>query len=218
MHDWASWRLKLDRMWSDLAVTEYREAVWNAELGFLKENRYADSSGPTMNIGAGNSPIPADVSCDPLVQRDVVCVGEFLPFRSGTFTDIILFSVLDHVNDDAAVLVEARRALKENGNLYVMQSILPQQRLLYRLRRTASFLLHRRWHALCRNPYSLLHVPDWDIFHMRHYHTHQLQELFAKSGFHTVTFQVRSVCDGPVAFAKLLNSSTTTSSYSASAE
>jgi len=163
MPDWASWRLKLDRMRSDLAVTEYREAIWNAELGFLKENRYADSSGPTMNVGAGNSPIPADVSCDPLVQRDVVCV-------------------------------------------------------LYRLRRTASFLLHRRWHDICRHPYSLLHVPDWDCFHMRHYSTHQLQELLAKSGFHTVTLQVRSVCDSPVAFAKLLNSSTTACSYSTSVE
>jgi len=59
------------------------------------------------------------------------------------------------VRDDAAVLAEAKRVLKKNGSLYVMQSILPRQRLRYRLRRTASFLLHRRWDPLFRNPESV---------------------------------------------------------------
>jgi len=51
--------------------------------------------------------------------------------------------------NELPVLAEAKRVLKKNGSLYVMQGILPRQRLRYRLRRTASFVLHGRW-----TPYS----------------------------------------------------------------
>jgi SAM-dependent methyltransferase len=46
-------------------------------------------------------------------------VGEHLPFRDATFDVILLHEVLEHVDDDAATLKEARRVLAIGGRVVI---------------------------------------------------------------------------------------------------
>ncbi len=48
-----------------------------------------------------------------------LAVGEHLPFRDATFDVILLHEVLEHVDDDAATLKEARRVLTAGGRVVI---------------------------------------------------------------------------------------------------
>lgn len=48
-----------------------------------------------------------------------LAVGEHLPFREATFDVILLHEVLEHVDDDAATLNEARRVLATGGRVVI---------------------------------------------------------------------------------------------------
>lgn len=42
-----------------------------------------------------------------------------LPFKSCSFDCVLLLDVLEHINDDGATLIEARRVLKDGGRIYI---------------------------------------------------------------------------------------------------
>lgn len=113
------WHRKQVRMSTDLGIDETRLEWWKLETEYTKKW----AIGFTLNIGAGNSTIPADISIDPLVKRDVVAVGEHVPFRSSIFDSVLIYSVLDHVLNDDEVIQEARRLLSDHGRLLVMAGI-----------------------------------------------------------------------------------------------
>jgi SAM-dependent methyltransferase len=194
---WEKWRQKQELMKQDLGITDSRLQIWNAEEKYLLAHTGGE---PSLNVGAGNSTIPAGVSCDPLVPRDVICVAEHLPFRAGVFRSVMFFSVLDHLNDDLKCLWEARRTLAANGRILVMQSMI-EKPIKFRLRRTTSFLVHRKIHRLFADPESLLCLPSWDKNHMRNYNSRRLKALFRKVGMEIVDFTTQEVAQMPMVFA-----------------
>ncbi len=50
-------------------------------------------------------------------------LAEYLPFREGTFTDIVVLAALDHFRDVDRFLEEARRVLVQGGRLHILQSV-----------------------------------------------------------------------------------------------
>ena len=60
-----------------------------------------------------------EVSDFPFVQG----IGEYLPFKDGMFTDVVVLAALDHFRDVGRFLDEASRVLTEDGRLHIMQSV-----------------------------------------------------------------------------------------------
>ena len=60
-----------------------------------------------------------EVSDFPFVQG----VAEYLPFRAGSFTDVVVLAALDHFRDLDRFVTETRRILTGDGRLHVMQSV-----------------------------------------------------------------------------------------------
>ncbi len=68
----------------------------------------------------GLDPIPLPEASDfDFVQG----VAEYLPFRSGSFTDVVVLAALDHFRDLDRFLDETRRVLRPDGRLHVLQSV-----------------------------------------------------------------------------------------------
>lgn len=69
------------------------------------------------------------VGLDPIVLPDVTDfpfvqgVAEYLPFKDGTFTDVVVLAALDHFRDLDRFLSEARRVLGPEGRLHILQSV-----------------------------------------------------------------------------------------------
>src|SRR3989304_7364517 len=177
------WFAKQSLMEADYGVSDYRLKVWDAE------QKYVDLMGRgfTLNLGAGDSPIKADVKVDPLAMLDVVCVGEYLPFRK-VFDTIIVFSVLDHVVDDFTVLMSALKVLRKGGRILIMNGVLGWVDIVQRLR---TILLHRR---ILKDPY-----------HFRHYwFDFSIKRLFEETGLELVDYRVERPAGGSsVCFATL---------------
>jgi ubiquinone/menaquinone biosynthesis C-methylase UbiE/uncharacterized protein YbaR (Trm112 family) len=60
-----------------------------------------------------------EVNDFPFVQG----IGEYLPFKDGSFTDVVVLAALDHFRDVRRFLDETSRVLTENGRLHIMQSV-----------------------------------------------------------------------------------------------
>ncbi len=175
-------------MEADLIVTDYRKRIWDVE----QDHAHSFGLEPSLNVGAGNSPIPATVSCDPLVSRDVICVAEHLPFRSNIFGAVMFYSVLDHLKDDLASLREAKRVLVPQGRILIMQTVLDRS-LRSKIKRTLWFTLHGKIRRIFYDPDSLLCLPGWDANHMRHYNSKTLQALLRSIGLSEVNFLTKEV-------------------------
>ena len=173
MDKWRNWSEKQDCMKHDLDVTDTRKRIWQAEQDHVR----SFGSEPSLNVGAGNSPIPATISCDPLVPRNVICVAENLPFRSNVFRSVMFYSVLDHLKDDFVSLQEAKRVLMPKGRILIMQSVFDQS-FRFKIKRVIWLMIHGKIRQVFYDPYSLLRVPWWDANHMRHYSSKTLLELF----------------------------------------
>jgi SAM-dependent methyltransferase len=186
--NWQEWLEKQDRMKNDLCVTDVRKQIWNIE----EDHAHSFGLRPSLNVGAGNSPISATVSCDPLVPRDVVCVAEYLPFRSSLFGSIMFYSALDHLKNDVASLREAKRVLVPQGRILIMQGVLDGSFRL-KIRRTVSFIIHGKMRRIFYDPYSLLRVPWWDENHMRHYTSKTLSALFRSIGMRKMSFVTKEL-------------------------
>lgn len=69
------------------------------------------------------------VGLDPIVLPEVSefpfvrALAEYVPFRPGTFTDIVVLAALDHFRDVDRFLEEARRVLRAEGRLHILQSV-----------------------------------------------------------------------------------------------
>jgi SAM-dependent methyltransferase len=95
--------------------------------------QFCDFSGAVLDVGCGTQPLPtyADVdNCrfigiDPLpgsAERSFEFVhglGEFLPFRSGCFDQVLFATSLDHMLVPRRALAEARRVLRPGGAVNV---------------------------------------------------------------------------------------------------
>lgn len=87
--------------------------------------RFADTFGPddlVLNIGAGSTDYGSHVvnlEIEPGDGVDVVGVAEELPFADEAFAGVILMAVLEHVQDEARTLSEARRVLAPGGRLLI---------------------------------------------------------------------------------------------------
>ena len=193
------WLGTQDHMREDLEVTPTRFKVWQLQRDYVGTH----TSGFTLNLGAGNSDIGADVNIDPLVHRDVVGVGEYLPFR-GVFNAVLILSVLDHVLDDCAVLREASRVLAPGGRVVVMQTIQLKRSLALRIRATLRFLFRRQLTRVFWDPDSLLCLPNWDYNHMRHYRTmKELLKPIHAAGFNVIDSVTDESFGYPIIFATL---------------
>jgi SAM-dependent methyltransferase len=131
------------------AKQELGEAEYEAKSGARDElahrfARFADVQGLVLDVGSGVERRPAYledregttfVGLDPLLgstDRDfdfVQGLAERLPFADGTFDGAISATMLDHVPDPRAVLLEVRRVLRPNGRLAVWLAVVDDREL-----------------------------------------------------------------------------------------
>ena len=126
-------------------VREFTNAVVNKKERAAQNPRRVDGFGGLLEVGcgAGGFLAAAAPSCDRAVGVDIafrwllvakknleesgiknatlVCAcGEFLPFPDGIFDEVAAEDVLDHARDQAGLLRESRRVLKQQtGTLYL---------------------------------------------------------------------------------------------------
>lgn len=82
-----------------------------------------------LDIGSGDSPYRAcfgdrvgqyvRADLDPAPRPDVLCVGEALPFRAGSFDGVLASQVLPVVEDPFAVCAEIARVTRPGGRVFV---------------------------------------------------------------------------------------------------
>jgi SAM-dependent methyltransferase len=83
--------------------------------------------GATLEIGGGsgnfkqyrNDVVTSDITCAPWL--DLVADAQTLPFRSGVFSNIVMFDVLHHVEVPRAFLAEAQRVLIPGGRIIMVE-------------------------------------------------------------------------------------------------
>jgi SAM-dependent methyltransferase len=82
----------------------------------------AQSSGPILDVGAGNRPTYREdvinVEIVPYPTTDVIGASEYLPFADDTFDLVISVAVLEHVRDPFAAARELERVLKPGGRIF----------------------------------------------------------------------------------------------------
>jgi SAM-dependent methyltransferase len=148
--EWSLWRDRLDKLqewrrrtWNGTPRAADRQRVADQlATEFFKFARIPES-GSILEIGCGTGSLRGYVprrrywGLDPLLgepgaaveavdagpSRFVRGVGEKLPFADASFESAMICETLDHANEPARVIEEARRVLKPNGVLAVMQSV-----------------------------------------------------------------------------------------------
>lgn len=141
---WSAWSAKLKNF------IQWRKMTWNDstsadKLNFsireLKE-KFVDftdlknSSKKIIDIGCGDGGIRTMLGdcryygIDPLLLENYdyefsifMGIGEYLPFKDGTFDEAILNQVLDHCNSIDGLIAEIIRVTGKNGSVNVMQYI-----------------------------------------------------------------------------------------------
>ncbi len=148
--EWSAWRDRLERLqewrrrtWNGTPHAQDRQQVADRlATEFFKFVRIPEV-GAILEIGCGTGSLRAYVprrrywGLDPLLgepgaavedaggtpARFVRGVGERLPFADGSFESALICETLDHAREPARIIDEARRVLKPNGVLAVMQSV-----------------------------------------------------------------------------------------------
>jgi ubiquinone/menaquinone biosynthesis C-methylase UbiE/uncharacterized protein YbaR (Trm112 family) len=138
---WDTWRHHIEGF---AARRASRDAVVRSK-GALRWQRKMEAfgsflevpEGRVLDVGCGPGNIrrsldPKRVTyygCDPLPVEGaedfpfVCALAESLPFRSGTFSSLIVRSALDHFRDIDGFLTEANRVLTSNGGFFLEQVI-----------------------------------------------------------------------------------------------
>lgn len=84
--------------------------------------------GLVLDCGAGSKPYywPNVVNLEiaPYPSTDVLGVGEWLPFRDGSFPMVISVAVLEHVRDPFTCVAELARVLEPGGELWLEASFM----------------------------------------------------------------------------------------------
>jgi SAM-dependent methyltransferase len=97
-------------------------------------------SGLTLEIGGGSGNfkryrqdvVTSDINAAPWL--DVVADAQALPFKSGVFSNIVMFDVLHHIEFPRTFFAEAQRVLVPGGRMVIAEpAITPVSWLFYRL-------------------------------------------------------------------------------------
>ncbi len=131
---WSTWsKLQGNGMVSYMADPEHNLSV-GSRKGCVEFVRFCDFHGMVLDVGCGPQTIPAYMSgC---VNSDVLFVGidpfiglhsfnfvcglaEHLPFHDGLFDQVLFATSLDHFIDIEIALREAKRVMKDTGNICI---------------------------------------------------------------------------------------------------
>ncbi len=179
------WTEKQHLMETDLEITSYREKVWELEQWWTVRC----AKGLILNIGGAGSPIKSDISCDPLVPRDIKCIGEYLPFKHKAFDTILIYSVLDHCISDSLLMKSVYYVLRDDGRLLIIQTMWTVNDILQSIRR----ILHRK------HP---------DPYHLRHYiGFRSLRKLLERCGFIIESFDIVYYSGSNIVFLNAMKTS-----------
>jgi len=140
--DFSSWAGRDERVFTYLPVERELLSVlprnsWILDLGC--------GDGSHMSIlASGGTVVGADVSAHGLAEARLfgpvlICAGEQLPFRRGTFDFVYVSHVLHHAQDHRSVLSEIYRVLKSDGRFLLIETC--EDSPLMRLART----IRPRW-------------------------------------------------------------------------
>jgi SAM-dependent methyltransferase len=96
--------------------------------------------GLTLEVGGGSGNMKgfrSDVVSTDLVPTpwlDAAADGQSLPFRSGSFSNVVAFDVLHHIERPRRFLAEAERVLRPGGRMIFMEpGVTPLSRIFYTL-------------------------------------------------------------------------------------
>ena len=133
---WETWRLLQKN-----GIVSYRNSPTEnlgigKRLDFLTFAEFCDFHGIILDIGVGPQKIPTHIEycrkedtffigIDPLVGEQprnfqfVLGLGEFLPFKERLFDQVLFVTSLDHFIDPNQPIAEAKRVLRDDGQLCV---------------------------------------------------------------------------------------------------
>jgi SAM-dependent methyltransferase len=141
--EWELWRRHLERFSERRRPREDKvtRALGNFRAKYDAQPAFAEfvgiDQGTVLDLGCGPGKFRrlfapervTYVGLDPLALPEVgdfhfvQGVAEYLPFNSGTFSDIVILAALDHFRDLDRFAREATRVLAPGGRLHVLQSI-----------------------------------------------------------------------------------------------
>jgi SAM-dependent methyltransferase len=134
--EWKTWaQLQENGLVSYAADPEHNLGVGKRD-DFLEFARFCGFRGRVLDVGVGPQRCPTHIAyceakdvffvgIDPLVGEQprqfafVRGLGEYLPFRSGLFDQVLFVTSLDHFIDPRPALAEAARVLGPRGELFI---------------------------------------------------------------------------------------------------
>lgn len=93
----------------------------------------------------------------------LVCTGDYLPFKNGTFTKLCAIAVLEHIHNDFLAVQEIARVVKTGGKVFITVP-------------NSYFYMPGVLGIM-----NLIHDPR--IGHLRHYYAPDLIRMFEQNGF-----------------------------------
>jgi SAM-dependent methyltransferase len=160
------------------------------------------SKGVTRLVGVDISADAVRQAHERFADIEVIRISKTvsLPFGKGAFTSITILDVIEHVDEQLALLDELNRVLQDNGILVVtvpgrhLFSFLDAGNLKFRFPRVHRWY-YRRKHTEAQYEYRYVSNPDGlvgDISVKKRWHQHfsaaQLKTLLDDSGFNVVEF------------------------------
>jgi SAM-dependent methyltransferase len=122
------------------AVWERKPALRAVYTDIYRRILAAAAPGTILEVGGGSGNFkaiaPGAVSSDILFAPwlDIVCDAQRLPFPDGSFSNVVMFDVLHHIEHPVRALREACRVLRKGGRLILCEpAITPVSGLFYRL-------------------------------------------------------------------------------------
>lgn len=155
---------------------------------------FCDFKGNILDVGCGNGDF-ATVSTiklteyygiDPIVLECqyhfpfLRATGEFLPFKRNSFDNIICISTLDHLISPTKFFEEARRVLKKNGQICILNTIEIKNIInkLYFYGKDAIIKIYQRDFRGIKRGIELVILGRQDPHHMHHFIVKQLEDYF----------------------------------------
>jgi SAM-dependent methyltransferase len=130
------------------ATWQKKPALRAVYTDFYKRLAARANSGATLEIGGGSGNlksflagvVSSDVQVAPWL--DLACDAQQLPFRAGSFQNIVMVDVLHHVQRPILFLREAARVLGPGGRVLMCEpAITPASNLFYRLAHDETVLM-----------------------------------------------------------------------------